>query len=344
MRLLLDHREVDQVLPVSSSKAGTLVAEDDGGFGPDFENKLPPDGRYLDVDTAVGIMPDAVFAALPHGASASTCAPFFQKSVVLDLSADFRLGDAAAHETAYGSPPPFPDLRDQAVYGLAEVYRERIKRADIIAVPGCYPTCTLLPVLPLAAGGLIEGPIIVNALSGISGAGRSPKENSLFVERSENAGAYSPGLRHRHLPEILQELRNAGSAADLFFTPHLVPMRRGMIATITAIPSGGAGRGTASAKEAVSLLGDVLENAYRDSPFVTLRGGELPTVRDVIGSNRCDIGWAVEEYPGSDSGRAVYLFSALDNLVKGAAGQAVQAFNLRFGFDETTGLPLRGIA
>lgn len=335
MRLLLDHPEVDAVLPVSSSAVGSPVDERDSGLGPDVDGKLPAGRAFLSREEALGEAPDAVFAALPPGSSAEFAAPFFGKSVVFDLSADFRLRNRAVHEQTYGFTAPYPERRNHAVYGLAEHYRTAVARADIIAVPGCFPTCILLPLLPLAAAGIPAGPVIANAITGISGAGRKAKETSLFVERSENAVAYNPGTMHRHVPEMSQEIAAAGCDAPLLFIPHLVPLRRGMEATVTVPVS-------LPAKEAGERAASVLEAAYGNEPFIRLVGARIPATRDVVGSNRCDIGWKTEAVGPGDS--VLILFSVTDNLMKGAAGQAVQDFNIRFGFNETSGLPLRGIA
>jgi len=328
MRLLLDHPQISQVMPVSSTSAGTPIDVRDSGLGPDPEGKLPEKRMLLNREEALSRKPDAVFSALPHGASADFCAPFMDDSVVFDLSADFRLTDRDVHLKAYGTEAPLPEKRSGAVYGLAELYDDEIRKSDLIAVPGCYPTCSLLPLVPLARHGLVDGPVIINAVSGISGAGRSPKETSLFVERSENTVAYSPGTKHRHQPEMTQEIRKAGCDAVLFFTPHLAPMRRGMASTI-ALPL------TGNVKISEDRIADILTDVYADKPFIGLRGRTIPSTRDVVGSNRCDIGWSVED-------GIVYLFSVIDNLVKGASGQAVQDFNIRFGFPQTTGLSLRG--
>lgn len=333
MRLLLDHPEVDKVIPVSSTAAGKPVDERDGGLGPDIHGKLPPGRLFLDRDEAFKDKPDAVFSALPHGASANFCEPFFGQSVIFDLSADFRLRNKEAHDKAYGSAAPFPSIRSAAVYGLSEVYADEIRESDLIAVPGCYPTCCLLPLIPIAGAGLIRSVVTVNTLSGISGAGRSAKESSLFVERSENSVAYNPGQRHRHHPEMTQELKAAGSNAPLYFTPHLVPMRRGMASTISIPVEGDLG-------EIAEIVKSALVTAYAGQPFINLCGDSIPATRDVVGSNRCDIGWTVE---GPTDGKSMlYLFSTIDNLLKGASGQAVQDFNIRFGFPQETGLPLRG--
>lgn len=332
MRLLLDHPEVDQLIPVSSTAAGKPLDDRDGGLGPDIKGKLPGERLFSDREAALKSLPDAVFSALPHGASADFCEPFFGKSVVFDLSADFRLRDTDLHQKAYGSPAPFPALRKKAVYGLSEIYADDIGKSDLIAVPGCYPTCSLLPLIPVAKAGLIENLVTINSLSGISGAGRSAKEASLYVERSENAVAYNPGLRHRHLPEMKQELAVSGAATPLFFTPHLAPMRRGMLSTIS-IPV------TGSPEEVEERTSAALAGAYKGQPFIHLTGNTIPATRNVVGSNRCDIGWSVEG--PVDGISMLYLFSVIDNLVKGASGQAVQDFNIRFGFPQETGIPLR---
>ena len=340
MRLLMDHPGVDRVLPVTSSSVGEPIDKRDGGLGPDPSGKLPDGRRLLSREEALAEKPDAVFPALPHGTSADFCAPFFDSTVVFDLSADFRLVDPAVHEPTYGRLNSREDLGGKAVYGLVERYRDAIRTADVVAVPGCYPTSVLLPLVPVARAGLLGDTVVVNSMSGISGAGRKAVESSLFVERAENAVAYAPGRRHRHAPEMTQEIRRAGSGAGLFFTPHLAPMRRGIATTIAFEPAG-----PAAGKDrdgVLALLSGALEGAYAGETFVRPRGEAFPATRDVVGSNRCDIGWAVEE---SEDGRIMaYLFSALDNLVKGAAGQAVQCFNVRFGLDEAAGLPLRGEA
>lgn len=335
MRLLMEHPEVTQILPVSSSMAGSSLDLRDRGLGPDLQGKLVKGRIFLSRDEAEKQSPDAVFSALPPNVSAPFCQPFFGKSVLFDLSADFRLSNPQDHKNAYGEEAPYPEWRSKSAYGLPEIYRDSIIKADIIAVPGCYPTCTLLPLLPIASAGLVESPLIVNALSGISGAGRKAKEASLFVERSESAVPYNPGRMHRHVPEMQEHLIRAGSSATLFFTPHLVPMRRGMeVSTAFMV------RGTVSGLS--EKIGRILYQAYRDAPFIRLLKGPLPDTSDVLGSNRCDIAWRVSEAP-EGQGMMLYLFSVIDNLVKGAAGQAVQNFNVRFGFEEISALPLRAM-
>lgn len=333
MRLLLDHPRVTELFPVSSTAAGRPIDEVDWGLGTDTQGKLPVGRLLLDRDQALRVRPNVVFSALPHGASAQFCEPFFRDSVVFDLSADFRLKDKQAHRLAYGAAPPMRKLRQSAVYGLSELYEDDIRAAKLISVPGCYPTCALLPILPLARASVISSTITINAMSGISGAGRSEKRISMFVERSENTLAYRPGISHRHHPEMIQEIRFAGIDCSLFFTPHLVPMRRGIFSTIS-IPVAG------EAEEITMRVGEALQEAYEGKCFINLTGRRIPSTRDVVGSNRCDIGWRVESAEKGSS--MLFLFSVIDNLLKGAGGQAVQDFNIRFGFPQDCGLPLRG--
>jgi len=329
LRILSDHPEVRSIVASSSSRSGTKVRDADPGLPASIEEKMgggtlvPP----ADVLSARGI--DVVFSALPHLKSAEICAPLLGKTVVVDLSADFRLRDPTVFQKAYGVPVPNPDLLPTAVYGLAEWHTASIKKALIIANPGCYPTCTLLPLLPLAREGLIKGMVVVNAISGISGAGRKEKVDLLYVERSENVNAYNPGTSHRHAPEIAQELLAADKSLGLLFTPHMAPLRRGMeVTTVVELAKEPPESGPGS-------IADIYSRSYAGRPFVTTCGGRVPQTREVWGSNRCDIGWRRE-------GRYLMLFSVIDNLVKGASGQAVQNMNLRFGIPETAGLRTAG--
>ena len=345
LRLLADHPEITEIVAVSSSRAGNSIKEIDPGVYTAVSAKMEPTGCALvSVDEAAAMNPDVVFAALPHLESAKICAPFFEKSVVIDLSADFRIKDPVVFEKAYGQPPERQDLLDKAVYGLCELYADDIKSADLISNPGCYPTATLLPLFPVLKEFGVDGKIVVNSMSGISGAGKKAVFNNLFVERTENCGAYAPGKSHRHQPEIKKELDfalsgtaaeaaddgTAGDGVNLFFTPHLVPLKRGMeITTILDIPEAAATGLTDKAMDAL------YEKYYGGSPFIAWDSGRLPQSRDVWGSNSCRIGWKIE-------GRSLMLFSVIDNLVKGASGQAVQNMNIRFGFDEAAGLRIYG--
>ena len=325
-RLLARHPDTREIVAVSSTQEGKRLTEVDPGLDTSVEAKMAATGGLLvSVERARELEPDVVFSALPHLESSRVCAPFADRSVIIDLSADLRLKDRATFRAAYGQEIEATGLLGKAVYGLAEWNRSALRGASVVANPGCYPTASLLPVLPLARDGIIRGPVIINAGSGISGAGRKTTLSNLFVERSESYGAYSPGTSHRHWSEIAECLGGARAGLDVLFTPHLVPMRRGIAATtvvgLSADPAG---------------VRRSLEAAYSACPFVRLVGERIPQTSDVWGSNRCDIGWRVE-------GAHLMLFSAIDNLVKGASGQAVQCMNIRFGLDEAAGLDRGGL-
>jgi len=330
-RLLSEHPEVEEILCVSSSQPGTDIRSVDPGLSAAVTAKMASTGgRMISMEDALrraasgGV--DAVFSALPHVKSAELCSAFCGKSVVIDLSADFRFEDAALYESVYKTVHPRKDLLANAVYGFPEWYRDRIAKADLIAQPGCYPTCTLLPLLPLAVKGMLRGTVVANAISGISGAGKKEKAEYLYTERTENTGAYNPGTAHRHHPEIQKELHKADAGLSILFFPHLAPLKRGMCVTTVAEL-----KKPASEDE----IGGLLTASYGACRFVSLNGKRIPQTRDVWGSNRIDIGWKVE-------GDRVMLFSALDNLGKGASGNALQCMNIRFGFDEAAGLRTNG--
>lgn len=269
---------------------------------------------------------DVVFTALPHKLPMELVPELLEKGrKVVDLSADFRFRSVETYERHY-QPHSARALLDRAVYGLSEVYGDAVRGADLVGNPGCYPTCILLPLIPLVKAGLVDRRSLVSdAKSGVSGAGRSPAVGTLYAEVTESFKAYKAAA-HRHNPEIDEALsRTAGEPVHLTFVPHLVPMSRGMLATTYAALSGGADAGK---------IRDCLSDAYADAPFVRLCDGDrLPETRCVRSTNHCDIGFRVD----AAAGRLV-LISAIDNLVKGAAGQAVQNMNLMMGCAETAGL------
>jgi N-acetyl-gamma-glutamyl-phosphate reductase len=243
-------------------------------------------------------------------------------SRVVDLSADYRLNDPAVYKKWYDHEHPEPKRLPETVYGLPELYRERIVGAQLVANPGCYPTSAILPLAPLLLEkAVLPGCIIIDSKSGVSGGGRSPKLNFHFPECNEAVSAYGVGV-HRHTPEIDQVLSDFAQApTEVIFTPHLVPMDRGILTTAYATPS--------QDLPAAGVL-EVLRKRYANEPFVRVVDG-LPSTKDVVGTNYCDI------TARTVRGRIV-LISAIDNLIKGAAGAAVQNFNLMYGFDETTAL------
>lgn len=268
---------------------------------------------------------DLIFFGLPHTSSMEWVPRFMQRGIkLIDLSADYRLDRADLYRAAYGCEHRQPEALEQFVYGLPEFNRSRIAASAAVANPGCFPTSVELALLPALRRGLIEtASIIVDSKSGISGGGRSPKPAFHYPEANENLTAYKVG-RHQHEPEMEQELaKMAGGPVDILFVPHLAPMTRGIFSTIYARL-----RETADTEEVLALYNEY----YRGEPFIRLLpAGEAPQTRHVSGSNFCDIGMAVV-------GSTLILLSAIDNLVKGASGQAVQNMNIMLGLDETLGL------
>jgi N-acetyl-gamma-glutamyl-phosphate reductase len=263
------------------------------------------------------------FGCLPHGASAEAVGPLLARGIrVIDLSADYRLRDPNVYREWYGSEHHDPGNLPRAVYGLPELYGDRLRGADLVANPGCYPQTAILGLAPLVANGLIETKgIIVDSKSGVSGAGRTPKLTTHFPECNENVAAYNVG-KHRHTPEIEQALTDvAGEVVEVIFTPHLIPMDRGIFTTCYAVPR----RPVTEA----ALLG-LYREWYAGKPFVRVREG-LPATKDTTGSNFLDVAVRVVR------GRVVVL-AAEDNLVRGASGVAVQNFTRVHGFDERAGL------
>jgi len=269
---------------------------------------------------------DAVFSGLPHGAAQDIIKTLPHDLRVIDMSADFRLRDPAVYAKWYGRAHDAEDLLADAVYGLTEFYGAEISEARLVACPGCYPTAVLLALLPLVFGGLIDaGDIVIDAKSGISGAGRALKQNTLFAEAGEGLSPYAIGA-HRHGPEIDQEIsRAAGRPVITSFTPHLVPMARGELVTCHVRLAEGVSAADLRAR---------LHSNYQDAAFAhLLPEGRIPATQNVRGSNHFIVNVFADRLPG----RAIVI-GALDNLVKGSAGQALQNFNLMFGLPEAAGL------
>lgn len=325
LRLLLGHPGVELAAVTSRQEAGKAL----GDVFPRFRRAPGADLAFMEPepDAIAATGAQVAFLALPHGVAAEIARALLERGLrVIDLSADFRLRDAAVYEEFYGHAHPAPDLLAEAVYGLPEIRAEEIKAARLIASPGCYPTSILLPLLPLLRGKLIDpATIVANSMSGVSGAGRKADVSLLFCECNESARAYGVP-KHRHLSEIEQELSIAsGETVVISFIPHLIPVNAG-IATTT----------TAKLREGVTpeAAGAALEAAYAGKPFVRLLGkGGCADTKNVTRTNFIDIGWHHDPRTGR-----VILTSAEDNLGKGAGGQAVQAFNLIYGFSETAGL------
>lgn len=325
IRILMRHPGVDLVCVTSRQLAGKTIAE----VYPRFQHHRFAGVAFSASDAAAVVASGAkvAFLALPHGLAHEYAKPLLEGGLkVIDLSADFRLKDAAVFQEFYGEPHPAPELLAQSVYGLPEVYRERIRTSDLIASPGCYPTSILLPLIPLLKAGLIDpARIAVASMSGVSGAGRKAAVDYLYCECNESARAYGVP-KHRHLSEIEQELSTAaGRRVVISFTPHLIPVNRGIVSTTYVDLAPGVDGAAITA---------ALEAAYRDEPFVRLQGTSgSADIKNVAFTNFIDIAWRHDPRTGR-----VVLMSAEDNLVKGASGQAVQSFNLLCGWPETEGL------
>ncbi len=320
VRYLARHPYVRLTAVTSEQSAGKALAE----VLPSVRGKL--DLRLAAFDPAeVARQADVAFTALPLGTSAPGVAALLDRGVrVVDIGADFRLRDPNEYARWY-VPHPVPHLLAEAVYGLTEYCRASLPAARLVANPGCYPTAALLALRPLLARGLVEPRgIVVDAKSGVTGAGRNVAAEYLFAEVADNLRAYKIGA-HRHAPEMEQELRPfAGGDLSLLFVPHLLPIRRGILATIYVRPS----RGVDAA-----AIARAYEEQYAGERFVVLSGARPPEIRDVVGTNDCAIGWTVD----TRTGQAV-IVAVIDNLGKGAAGQAIQNLNAMHGLPEPTGL------
>jgi N-acetyl-gamma-glutamyl-phosphate reductase len=325
VRLLLRHPRVDIALMTADRKAGQRM----GDVFPQFSPYDLPTLVAIDAVDWAGAGLDLVFCALPHATTQKVLKDILAKAPatkVVDLSADFRLRDPAAYAKWYGHEHHAAELQREAVYGLVEVYRRDIRKARLVANPGCYTTSAQLPLIPLIKAKAVETEgIVVDAKSGMTGAGRAAKEEMLFSEVSEGFHAYGVA-HHRHMAELDQEFtKAAGREVIVSFTPHLVPMNRGILATIYVV-----GRRGRTAED----LHAILAETYAKEPFVhILPFGKVPQTRHVRGSNMTFIGVVADRVPG----RAI-ICSALDNLTKGASGQAVQSMNLMLGFAETLGI------
>jgi N-acetyl-gamma-glutamyl-phosphate reductase len=322
---LLAHPNVDLVAATSQQFAGKTLAEVFPRFAHDENAKAL---KFAESDPRkLARMAEIIFLALPHGLAPEFVKPLLQAGArIVDLSADFRIKDAAVYKEFYGNDHTASELLSDAVYGLPEIYREKIRDAKLVACPGCYPTSILIPLRPLIRRKAIDRKrILVTSLSGVTGAGRKVEADYLFAECNESMRPYGVP-KHRHLAEIEQELSLlAGEKIAIQFTPHLAPVNRGILTTIYT-----------------ELGGDVVvvdptlvfENAYGQEPFVRLLGDErLPDTKNVVGTNFIDIAWKVDNRT-----RRLIVMSAIDNIVKGASGQAIQCFNLMRGLPETAGL------
>jgi N-acetyl-gamma-glutamyl-phosphate reductase len=321
VRFLVQHPSCQISHLLSSSKAGVLYSD----IYPQFQGLLDLEleafvPNQLPTDT------DVLFLAMPHGEVhplAQTIREGHPDLLVIDLSADFRLSDPMDYPKYYGTEHTFPELLKNATYGLPELYKEEIKTANWVANPGCYATAVILGIHPLAKANQLSASVIIDAKSGVSGSGKGLKVGSLYCEATEAITAYGTG-DHRHFAEMKQEL----GFSDFLFSPHLIPQSRGILASIYVTPN------TAiSETDLVNLYEDI----YKDDPFVKIsRDLKTPSTKSVTGTNNCVI------TPRVMNNGNIVVFSAIDNLIKGAAGQAIQNMNIRLGLDESEGLPTLG--
>ena len=325
VQLLLNHPHAELVAVTSPQNAGQTLAQVFPKFASHPKSKAL---RFTEPNVEIlAKQADVVFLALPHGVAAEYAVPLLNAGcVVIDLSADFRLKSAAIYKEFYAHDHPAPDLLKKSVYGLPEIYREQIKKALLIASPGCYPTSILLPIIPLLKADLVKPTgIIADSLSGISGAGRKAEVDYLFVECNESVRPYGVP-KHRHLSEIEEQLSLAAKTqVTIQFTPHLIPVNRGILTTLYLEP-----------KEKLSdeKISACYKKIYGSEPFIRLLDEKnLPDTKNVNGTNVIEIAWRLD----SRTGRLIVM-SAEDNLVKGASGQAVQSMNILCGWPETAGL------
>ena len=333
VKLLLHHPHVELTAVTSRQNAGQTLAQ----VFPKFANHPRAKSlRFVEPNAALlAKQADIVFLALPHGVAAEFAVPLLNAGcVVIDLSADFRLKSAAVYKEFYAHDHPAPDLLKKSVYGLPEIYRDEIKKALLIASPGCYPTSVLLPTIPLLKAGLVKHTgIIADSMSGVSGAGRKAELDYLFVECNESVRPYGVP-KHRHLSEIEEQLSFAANEpVTIQFTPHLIPINRGILTTLYLAPEKHFST-EAEMKPLAEKISACYAQAYGNEPFVrVLEGKALPDTKNIVGTNIIEIAWRLDPRTGR-----LIVMSAEDNLVKGASGQAVQSMNVLCGFVETAGL------
>lgn len=325
VRLLLGHPEVDLVHLGAGSRQGEAMAD----LYPNLRSFTGAVTEAVDTER-IARDSEVVFLALPNGEAMQFAPAMVPHARLIDLGADFRFSDPQTYEQWYTAPHACPELLAQAAYGLTEFHRGEVRRARVVGNPGCYPTAALLVVLPLLQSGKVRADgVVIDAKSGVSGAGRSPSAGTHFAEVNENTRPYNVGV-HRHTPEIEQELSAAlGRQVAVSFTPHLVPMTRGILVTAYLPLSG---------TMTTALATEILQEAYAGESFVRVLAADLPQTKATTGSNFCDVAVRVDGRTGM-----VVAMAALDNLIKGASGQAVQNMNVMFGLPEALGLRTPGL-
>ena len=319
VKLLLNHPEVAITKLYGSSTVGNFIEE----VHPALRGMISLEIQQFNVSELKDV--DVLFVALPSGQSMNIIAEAYQAGVkIIDLGGDFRLNDISEYKKYYKHDHLTPELLEKAVYGLSEWNEEEIQNASLVSNPGCYPTSVQLPLIPLLKNGLLEDELIsIVSYSGTSGAGKSVTSNMIFSEVNESVRAYKVG-NHQHIPEIKQYLEKFGGVkSDFSFVPHLLPITRGIYTTIHAKVKPGVTE---------TEINDAHQSSYSEKPFIRLIAPAVPEIKDVVNTNFCDISFKLLDK------NTLVIFSTIDNLVKGAAGQAIQNMNIMFGFQQTEGL------
>ncbi len=314
LKIIASHPYIDEVLAFSASSVDTVI---------NISSSKIKHQQYLSYENISEYDFDVAFSALPHLLSSEYYKDIIGKKVIIDLAADLRLNDRSVFEKVYGKLPAAEKYIGSAVYGLSEFNAEEISTSDLIANPGCYPTAGLLSILPVVKEIKNVSDIIINAMSGLSGAGKKPDTALLFSERADNVNVYSPGRKHRHYCEIKEKTDLFNPGINLSFNPYLIPVNRGIYSACSFI---------IDEEITYGLINELFNDIYSDKPFVNVVPLEKLQLKDVIATNNCNISFSVNK-------DHLQVFSCIDNLMKGAAGAAVQNFNIRFGFPETTSLP-----
>ena len=314
LKLIISHPFIDEVFSFSNSSVNTNI-----GISSDKIKNC----KFLSYSSLSDYNFDVVFSALPHLISSEYYVELIDDKIIIDLAADLRLNNSTVFEQVYGKLPAAVKYIGTSEYGLSELNYENISKSNLIANPGCYPTASLLAILPVVKEFNSVTNIIINALSGLSGAGKKANVDLLFSERADNVNVYAPGSKHRHYCEINEKISKYNRDINLSFNPYLIPVNRGIYSSCSII-----------IEENISyeIINQLFNDIYSDKPFVNIIPLEKLQLKDVIATNNCNISFSINS-------NHLQVFSCIDNLMKGAAGAAIQNFNLRFGFPETTGLP-----
>jgi N-acetyl-gamma-glutamyl-phosphate reductase len=318
LKLLLSHPYIDEVLAFSTSLEDTDIG---------INSEKIKTGKFLSYKSISNYNFDVVFSALPHLSSSEYYLNFIDDKVIIDLAADLRLNNRIVFEQVYGKLPPAEKYIGSADYGLSEWNFENISKSKLIANPGCYPTASLLAILPVVKEFKSISNIIINAMSGLSGAGKKAKVDLLFSERADNVNVYSPGSKHRHHCEILEKINEYNQNINLSFNPYLIPVNRGIYSCCSMI---------LNENITYELINQLFNDVYSGKPFINILPLEKLQLKDVIATNNCNISFSINS-------NHLQVFSCIDNLMKGAAGAAIQNLNIRFGFPETTALPTENL-